>query len=381
MADRAARLAFMLLPGLDHFAHDLVAALPVPGALAVRAFTLRGLADLNAACAWADDPATDAIWFEFCWPPFPALIAQYDFAGRRVILRVHRIEAYETPHAAGAPWHKIDDVIVVSTDMAARLLTQAPRLQQSTALHVVHNGVDVKRFVPGAPEPYRIGWCGLLNMRKNPLMALEILHLLRQDDPRWHMHLCAKGGDPVALDSFNLLLRRLDLTEAITVDGNVPAADMPAWHARNSVLLSTSLHESFGYAIAEAACCGCDVALLDHMGAAEFWPDETRFATAVEAAAMIKSSRPGKWRETVVQRFSLRMQVEKLRRILRPVADDPEIPRISVGDELLDYVVHGHSAIRLDMRERDEMEAAVFLLESMGYRRAGKYSDGVLFQA
>jgi MinD-like ATPase involved in chromosome partitioning or flagellar assembly len=53
----------------------------------------------------------------------------------------------------------------------------------------------------------------------------------------------------VALDSFNLLLRRLHPTDAITVDGNISAADMPAWHARNFLLLSTSLHESFGYAV------------------------------------------------------------------------------------------------------------------------------------
>jgi glycosyltransferase involved in cell wall biosynthesis len=381
MTDRAPRLAFMLLQGLDHFAHDLIARLPATGAIEVKPFTLRSLADLNAACAWANDAGRDAIWFEFCWPPFPALIAQYDFGGRRVIMRVHRIEAYETPHAATAPWHKIDDVIVVSEDMAAWLLAQAPRLPQSTTLHVVHNGVDVDRFFAGSPEAYRIGWCGLLNMRKNPLMALEILHLLRQDDRRWHLHVCAKGGDPVALDSFNFLARRLSLTDAISMDGNIATADMPAWHARNVLLLSTSLHESFGYAIAEAASCGCDVAMLDHIGAAEFWPDEIRFGTAAEAAAMIKAKRQGCWREMVSQRFSLDLQLEKLRRILRPMTDDPEIPRIGIADELLNHLANGHRAIRLDMRAQDEMEAAAFLLDSMGYKRAGKYSDGVLFQS
>ena len=379
MTDRAPRLAFMLLPGLDHFAHDLIAGLPATGALEVKPFTLRSPVDLNAACAWANDADRDAIWFEFCWPPFPALIAQYDFAGRRVIMRVHRIEAYETSHAATAPWHKIDDVIVVSQDMAARLLAQVPMLPQSTRLHVVHNGVDVERFCAGTPEAYRIGWCGLLNMRKNPLMALEILHLLRQDDRRWHMHICAKGGDPVALDSFNFLARRLNLNDAITMDGNIAAADMPAWHARNLSLLSTSLHESFGYAIAEAASCGCDVAMLDHLGAADFWPDETRFGTAAEAAAMIKAAQPGKWRTLIVQRFSLDAQLEKLRQILAPVADSAECLRIGVADDLLELTPNAHGAVRLDMRPEDEMEAAEFLLTSMGYKRTGKCRDGVLF--
>jgi len=380
MTDRAQRIAFMLLPGLDHFTHDLIACLPVPGALEVKAFPLRCLADLDAACAWANDPVQDAIWFEFCWPPAPALIAQYDFAGRRVLMRIHRIEAYETRHAATAPWHKIDDVIMVSQDMAARLRAQVPGLEPATTLHVVHNGVDVDRFVPRAVEAFSIGWCGLLNLRKNPLMALEILHLLRQDDLRWHMHICAKGGDPVALDNFSYLRRRLGLVSAVTMDGNVSAANMPAWHARNFVLLSTSLHESFGYAMAEAASCGCDIVMLDQVGAAEFWPDEMRFGTAAEAAAMIKAARPGRWREMVKQRFSLDAQVEKLRRILRPIYNDRDVPRIGAADELLDHLANGHRAIRLDTRPKDEMEAAEFLLGSVGYKPAGKYPGGVLFQ-
>jgi glycosyltransferase involved in cell wall biosynthesis len=218
-------------------------------------------------------------------------------------------------------------------------------------------------------------------MRKNPLMALGILHLLRQDDRRWHLHVCAKGGDPVALDSFNFLARRLNLTDAITMDGNIAAADMPAWHARNLSLLSTSLHESFGYAIAEAASCGCDVAMLDHLGAAEFWPDETRFGTAAEAAAMIKAAQPGKWRALIVQRFSLDAQVQKLRRILAPAADGANFLRIGVADDLLDILAHAHGGVRLDMRPDDEMEAAEFLLTQMGYKRTGTCRDGVSFVA
>jgi len=385
MAERAQRLAIMLIHGLDHFAPDLVARLPYPG-LEVRAFHVRGMADLTAACAWADDASQDVVWFEFCWPPFPAMIAQYDFGGRRVVMRVHRIEAYGSPHAAAAPWAKIDDAIVVSEDMAARLKGQAPALEQTTRLHVVHNGVDVERFVPSTTTPndtmaaFRIGWCGWLSLHKNAVMALEILHLLRREDARWHMHLCSKGGEAVAMDSFNYLKRRLGLDDAVFVDGNVAPADMPAWHARNAVLLSTSVYESFGYAIAEAASCGCDVVMLDQAGAEEFWPEEMRFGTAQEAAAMIRAARPGRWRELVVRRFSLNGQVDRLRSILRPLDESLDVLRIGVADELLHVLTSAHRAVRLDMRSLDEMEAVEFLLASMGYARAGRFADGVLYR-
>jgi hypothetical protein len=371
----------MVLPGLDHFVPDLIARLPCPG-LEVRAFQVRGVADLDAACAWADDASQDVIWFEFCWPPFPAMIAGRNFAGRRVVVRMHRIEAYGTRHAAGAPWHQIDDVIVVSEDMAARLRAEAPALGRTTTLHVVHNGVDVERFVPGGEaDPFRLGWCGWLSLHKNATMALEILHMLRREDGRWRMHLCSKGGEAVALDSFSHLQRRLGLDAAVIVDGNVAPADMPAWHARNAVLLSTSVYESFGYAMAEAASCGCDVVMLDQAGAAEFWPDEMRFGTSREAAGMIRSARRGRWREMVVERFSLDRQVRQLRDLLRPPAATQMLPRIGVFDDVLDLLAHRPAALRLDLRPADEMEAAEFLLGSMGYVRAGKQPGAVLFKA
>jgi glycosyltransferase involved in cell wall biosynthesis len=378
MAERAQRVAFMLLPGLDHFVPDLIARLSRPG-LEVRAFHVRGMAELAAACAWADDPAQDVIWFEFCWPPFPAMIAAHDFQGRRVAMRVHRIEAYGSPHAAAAPWGKIDDVIVVSRDMAARLKREVPALQQSTALHVVHNGVDVERFVPGPErQPFRIGWCGWLSLHKNATMALEILHSLRRQDGRWHMHCCSKGGEPVALDSFNHLKRRLGLEDAVFMDGNVAPAEMPAWHARNAVLLSTSVYESFGYAMAEAASCGCDVVMLDQPGADEFWPEEMRFGTAAEAAAMIRAAQPMRWRGMIVQHFSLDRQIDVLRGILRP-ADGREMLRIGMDDDLLDKVISSAPAILLENRSADEMEAAAFLLTSMGYVRSGRCGGGILY--
>lgn len=305
---RPPRLALMLLPQLDHFAADILAQLPAASGWDIRAFAVRTVADFDAALAWTDDPARDAIWFEFCWPPFPALIERCDFGRRRVIVRVHRIEAYGTDHVARAPWHKIDDLIVVSDAMAARVRRAAPALDRTTQLHVIHNGVDLVRFRPWeAPDPFRIGWCGLVTLHKNPVLALQILHALKTEDPRYRLHVCGKGGDPVAVDSLQHLARRMSLTGSIVWDGVVPPSDMPAWHAGNAALLSTSVYESFGYAIAEAAASGCDLAILDYAGTEEFWPAAALFGTVAEAVQLIRGATSGRWRETA-ERFGLDRQ-------------------------------------------------------------------------
>jgi len=314
---RLVRLAIATLPGLDHFVPELRRGVQDSARMEARIFPVRGPGDLTTALAWADDPAVDAIWFEFCWPPFPALIAATDFGGRRVVVRVHRIEAYETDHVARADWSHVTDLVVVSEDMARCVREVRPGIDELVRLHVVRNGVDMDRYpTREAFDPYRIGWCGAFIARKNPTLALQILQHLSAEDARYRLHIVSQSADRQTSEAFTCHAVRLGLTNEIVLDGRVSADDMPAWHARNGILLSTSLHESFGYAIAEAAAAGCDLAVLDHVGADEFWPEDTRFVAVEDAVRLIRTAAPNRWRKLVAERFSLTRQVASVLDIL-----------------------------------------------------------------
>ena len=312
----------MMLPSLDHFTADLLARLPAASGWEVKKFMVTGPAPMAAALAWTDDTSRDAVWFEFCWPPFPALIGAIDFAGRRVMVRVHRIEATETSHVAGTPWEKVDDVIVVSPDMEQRVLTAAPEIAVTTRLHLVCNGVDTERYKPATKwSPFRIGWCGLMTLRKNPTLALQILAQLHEADEQYFLSVCGMGGEPLAHETFVHLAKRLGLLGLIRWEGRVGQDDMPAWHAANGVLLHTSLHEGLSYAVLEAAASGCDLAVLDHPGAAACWPASILFGTTDEAVTMIGTARPGRWREYVCGRYSVEQQVQAVATLLNRSAN------------------------------------------------------------
>jgi glycosyltransferase involved in cell wall biosynthesis len=314
---RPPRLAIATLAGLDHFVPDLARALNEAGGIEASVFTLRSRETLPAMLAWADAPELDTIWFEFCWPPIPELLAGTDFGFRRVLMRLHRIEAYEADYAARMDWALVNDLIVVSADMARVVREVCPGIDRKTRLHVIHNGVDIARF-PGSEgfDPFRLGWCGNFILRKNPTLALQILHLLHQHDRRYRLHIATPGGDRITSETFTYQARQLGINEAIIFDGRISAESMPAWHAANGVLLSTSLHESFGYAIAEAAASGCDIAVLDHPGAAEFWPPATRFVAVEDAARIIRQAAPNRWRAHIASRFSLTRQVNAVLKML-----------------------------------------------------------------
>jgi glycosyltransferase involved in cell wall biosynthesis len=307
---RSPRLAMLTLPGLDHFTGDLIANLPAASGWTVKKFFVTGPNALPEVLAWTNDPIHDALWFEFCWPPFPSLIGTVDFGGRRVIVRVHRIEATEAPYVAHTPWEKVDDLIVISPDMKQRVLTVAPEIAFVTRLHLILNGADTERFAPAANwDRHNIGWCGLLTLRKNPTLALLILAKLHAGDTRYRLNLCGMGGEPLAHETFTHLANRLDLRNAIHWHGNVAQAQMPTWHAANGVLLHTSLHEGLSYAVMEAAATGCDLAVFDHPGAAACWPAQTLFGTVDEAVDLIRAAKPARWRAHVVANFSLQQQI------------------------------------------------------------------------
>lgn len=321
---RPPRLALMTLPTLDHFTADIVARLPAAAGIEVRKFMVARPEVLSAALDWTSDPARDMVWFEFCWPPFPAMIDAVDFGGRRVIVRVHRIEATETDHVAHAPWGKIDDAIVVSEDIRRRVLRQAPEIAFTTRLHLVPNGVDTDRFRPGSgADAKRIGWGGLMTLRKNPTLALHVLARLLAIDPDYRLHMCGMDGEPFAIETFSYQVGMLGLERSVVWDGNLPQQAMPDWHRRNAALLHTSLHESFGYIVAEAALCGCRVAMLDHPGARDVWPDEILYRTIDEAVAILVGPPRSSAQEFVRSRYGMDRFIGALAEIVRDRAHVP----------------------------------------------------------
>ena len=133
--------------------------------------------------------------------------------------------------------------------------------------------------------------------------------------------MCGMGGEPLAHETFVHLAKRLGLLGLIRWGGRVAQDDMPAWHAANGVLLHTSLHEGLSYAVLEAAASGCDLAVLDHPGAAACWPASILFGTTDEAVTMIGTARPGRWREYVCGRYSVEQQVQAVATLLNRSAN------------------------------------------------------------
>ncbi|MDO5634348.1 MAG: hypothetical protein Q4G34_05715 [Micrococcus sp.] len=164
-----------------------------------------------------------------------------------------------------------------------------------------HDDGDERRFV--------IGLVGVLPERKGLHRALDLLSLLRHDEPRFHLRIRGHRPDevtwmarrPDAAGYYAAQLRRLreekTLIGAVTWDEHGP--NMADWYSRVGVALSVSDFESFHFTLPDGAVHGCVPASLAWPGADLLYPREWLHAGVHEMAEDLVelTAAPAPWRD------------------------------------------------------------------------------------
>jgi glycosyltransferase involved in cell wall biosynthesis len=294
--DRGGSFLAPLIPALEQH-HDVRFICAGPGEA------------LAEAIAWAD-----IVWLEWCWDHAVWATASDRLAGKRCVVRLHSIEALQTDFPARVDWSRVDRLITVGADITDVLLTGHPWIADHVRPEIIPNGIDMDRFAPGNGDRHRIAWVGHLEPKKNPMLLLQIALTLHRADPRYVVHVAGGFTDLRTARYIRRLMGTLGLAGVVRFDGSVSA--MPEWYADKGVLLSTSMYESFGLNIGEAMAVGAFPVVHDFPGADLLWPPECLFAGIDEAVALIRSSRPGLYREWVGDRYGLDRQQAAVLRLL-----------------------------------------------------------------
>ncbi len=172
----------------------------------------------------------------------------------------------------------------------------AQELGGSASAVVVHPGVDVERFDPGAPraQPPEVLVLGALVAVKRPELALETAAIARRTRPDLRLRFVGAplgdgGGSP--LSELQARAAQPDLAGAVEFAGAVadPAADL----IRASALLHGAEREAFGIAVLEALAAGRPAVVPAAGGAAEIVDDSCAIAyppgdAAAAAAALLR---------------------------------------------------------------------------------------------
>ena len=265
-----------------------------------------GLAD---AIAWAD-----IVWLEWCWDHAVWATTSGRLADKKCVLRLHSIETLQTDFPSTVNWSRVDRLITVGEDITEVLLTRHPAIAGHVRPDIIPNGIDMDRFAVGKGDRHQVAWVGHLEPKKNPMLLLQIAHTLHRADPRYVVHVAGSFTDLRTARYVKQFMASLRLAEVVRFDG--PISDMPGWYADKGVLLSTSMYESFGLNIGEAMAVGAFPVVHDFPGANRLWPEECLFASIDDAVALIRSSRPGLYRDWIGARYGVDRQQEAVLRLL-----------------------------------------------------------------
>jgi len=113
-----------------------------------------------------------------------------------------------------------------------------------------------------------------------------------------------------ALRMINEEIRKLDVTENVSLKLDISREEMKNTLKKAKVYLHTPILEHFGISIAEAMACGCLPVVYDNGGAREFVPQELRYKSLHEAADKTRKAisqwNPRRAREmkTIAERFA-----------------------------------------------------------------------------
>ncbi|MBM7649367.1 glycosyltransferase involved in cell wall biosynthesis [Bacillus ectoiniformans] len=323
------KIAVFVKPGLDNFIDDIIQGLS--DEYKVRKILVKSYDQIDQGMEWAD-----TCWFEWC-DELIVYGSKHKLAKKRkIICRLHRYEVF-TNYPIQVCWENVDKLLIVTDHLKLLLQDVIPDLDQRVSIETFKNGVDIKKFpFEIRKKGYNIAFIGYIHLRKNPILLLQTIKKLVDMDPKYKLYIAGKFQEPLAELYWNYQVNELKLANNIIFDGWQD--NIEEWLQDKEYIISTSIHESFGYGIAEAMARGIKPVIHNFPFAKEIWPEQHLFNTIEEAVKTIMSSdyNSQEYRKYVENNFTLEEQLKKLKFILKEISDiEPSSVNKRENEEML----------------------------------------------
>lgn len=283
----------------------------------------------------------DIAWFEWC----DANIVEwshYDW-GCPVICRLHSYEAY-TDMPARVQWENVSHLVFVSDHIRQLVFDKFPDIPKRVNTSVIYNGVNPDKFTFKQHGPGRkVAFLGYINSKKSPETLIELARAY----PEYEFHVGGQPQEPNIWDDF-----RFQLADLHNVWFHGWITDQNAWLDDMDYLVSTSVIESFGYTIAEAALKGIKPLVRHRIGAHDLWPEQWIWKGIGDFRRVLEGEYDSEFnRQWILDRYTLKKQIEQTDELVMNLLAQT---KSSIRDEWrgsvivggLDMVTIGNSGIR-----------------------------------
>lgn len=305
------KIAFLCLPGLDNFLKDIVETFSL--GYDVKLVVTTDGNQIAESIKWAD-----IVWLE--WANEMTVFATNqvpEIQNKKVVCRLHRYEAF-TQFPDKINWKNVDFLIFVAESMKKTFHELHPNINlNSCKEEIVYNGVDLDKFKFLVHKPgYNLSVLAHINYRKNPETWVQIIGKLKEIDNRYKLHVGGDFQDPLYKIYFDYIKKEMNLENNFILHGWINEVDK--FLEDKDYTLSTSIHESFGYNIAEAMARGIKPIIHNFDGAKSLWPSELIYNTIDEAVEKITEQAydSESYRRFIEDNYSLEKQIDNMEAIL-----------------------------------------------------------------
>ncbi|TGE39972.1 methyltransferase domain-containing protein [Desulfosporosinus fructosivorans] len=309
------KLAVFVKQGLDSFLGDIIKSLS--SEYVIKKIIVTNTKQVDEGMEWAD-----ICWFEWCDELIVHGSKSPLAATKYIICRLHRYEVF-TIYPSQVSWHNVNKLIVVTSHLVQLLKMSIPDICERVTVVTVNNGVNLEEFpFCERKSGFNIAYIGYLHLRKNPILLLQIMKMLVNLNPLYKLHVAGVFQDDLTRIYWNYQVQELELQKNILFDGWQD--DVGEWLKDKEYVISTSIHESFGYGIAEAMARGIKPIIHNFPYAKEIWHEQYLFNTAQEAIEMITadSYQSEMYRQYIEENYSLTRQIDAIKEILGHVGSN-----------------------------------------------------------
>ena len=303
------KIVFFVKKDLDSFLGDIIQALSHD--YETKKVVVTDLKQIDQEMKWAD-----LCWFEWC-DELIGYGSRLSIAKeKRIFCRLHRYEVF-TEHPTKVKWENVESLIIVTAHLERFLLQQIPDLKQRVNIVTIENGVNLDKYPLSDRQPgLNIAYVGYIHSRKNPVLLLQIIGELVKIDKRYKLFLAGEFQDPLVKLYWDYQVDQIGLQNNVFFQGW--QSNINEWLKDKNYLLSSSIHESFGYGIAEAMAQGIKPIIHNFIFAEEIWDKKYLFNTVSEAVNKITSDifNSKEYRQFIEENYSLGKQISAIRNLL-----------------------------------------------------------------
>ena len=307
-------IAILCLPGLDNFIRDIADILGE--VYNVGLVVSANGNEIVQAYEWAD-----IVWLEWANELAVEVTNKLEKKGKKIICRLHSYEALTNAFLSKIVWDKVDAIVLVAEHMKDVVRMYHPDVYKriENKIRIVHNGLNLEKFrYKPRTMGYNIAVVAHINYKKDPTMWLQIMGLLKKTDPRYNLSIAGDFQDYRYHFYFHYFIEEAGLQDNVKLYGFLN--NIEEFLEDKNYVLSTSVHESFGYNIAEAMAVGIKPVVHNFYGAKTLWMRDTLFNFIEEIPQILESDyNSEKYRTFVEEKYSLEKQIRHTEEVLLKV--------------------------------------------------------------